>query len=285
MPADKTIFITGATGKQGGAVVRHFLQQGFAIKALTRNKHSAKAAWLKRTNVNLIQGNLDDPSTYQPHLKNIDGIFAVLDYTQGIPREIRQGIDLANSAKENGVKHFLYSSVIGADLPTGIPHWESKFKVETHIKQTGLSYTIIRPTFFYENFLIPQVKSRLLKGKLVIPLHKNKVQQYISTDDIGRIATRIFLNPDKYSGMTINVASEQMDGIEAAGIFSKVWSKPVRYQQLPGIITRLAMGKDLYKMFTWINNNDALFVKDLDALHREFPQLESLESWIRKNFN
>jgi uncharacterized protein YbjT (DUF2867 family) len=285
MPPDKTIFITGATGKQGGAVVRHFLQQGFAVKALTRNKHSGKAACLKRANVDLIQGNLDDPSTYQQHLKNIDGIFAVLDYTQGIPREIRQGIDLANSAKENGVKHFLYSSVIGADLPTGIPHWESKFKVETHIKQSGLSYTIIRPTFFYENFLIPQVKSRLLKGKLVIPLHKNKVQQYISTDDIGRIAARIFLNPDKYRGMTINLASEQMDGTEAASIFSKVWSKPVRYQQLPGIITRLAMGKDLHKMFTWINNNDALFVKDLDALHREFPQLTSLESWIKKNFN
>ena len=285
MPAEKTIFVTGATGKQGGAVMRHCLQQGFAVIALTRNKHAAKAAFLKRANVNLVQGNLDEPSTYKEHLKNIDGIFAVLDYTQGIAREIRQGIDLANSAKEKGVKHFLYSSVIGADLPTGIPHWESKFKVESHIKQTGLTYTIIRPTFFYENFLIPQVKSRLVKGKLVMPLHKSKVQQYISTEDIGRIATQIFQHPDKYSAKTLNLASEQMDGIEAANTFSKVWNKPVRYQQLPGIITRLAMGKDLYKMFTWINNNDALFVKDLDALHREFPQLISLEAWIKKYFN
>ena len=71
-------------------------------------------------------------------------------------------------AKENGVKHFLYSSVIGADVHTGIPHWESKFQIENHIKQIGLSYTIIRPASLFENLLIPQVKSRLLKGKLEI---------------------------------------------------------------------------------------------------------------------
>ena len=110
MTFDKTIFVTGATGKQGGAVLRNLLQQGFAVKALTRNKDAAKAADLKRPGVELIQGNLEDPATYYQLLKNADGVFAVLDFTQGISREIRQGIDLANCAKENGVNHFLYSS-------------------------------------------------------------------------------------------------------------------------------------------------------------------------------
>lgn len=285
MPANKTIFVTGATGKQGGAVVRNLTREGFAVKTLTRNKDAAQAADLKQPGVELIQGNLDDPPTYHQHLKNIDAVFAVLDFTQGTHREIKQGIDLANYAKENGVNHFLYSSVIGADLHTNIPHWESKFKIENHIKEIGLSYTIIRPCFFYENFLIPDVKKRLLKGKLVVPLHKNKVQQYISSEDVGRIATQIFLSPEKYKGQIINLAAEQMDGIAAAGIFSKVWDKPVRYQQLPGIITRLAMGKDLYKMFNWINKNDAIFVKDLDTFKKEFPGMLNLDSWIKKYFN
>ena len=285
MPSGKTIFVTGATGKQGGAVVRNLLQQGFVVKALTRNKDAAKAADLKRPGIALIQGNLDDPSTYHQHLKNTDGVFAVFDFTQGIFREIRQGIDLANCAKENGVNLFLYSSVVGADLHTGIPHWESKFQVENHVKQIGLPYAIIRPSSLYENFLIPQVKSRLLKGKLVVPLHKSKAQQYIGAEDIGRIATTIFLNPEKYKGRTIDLAGEQMDGARAAEIFSKVWNKPVRYQQLPGIITRLAMGKDLYKMFNWINKNEVLLVKDLAEIKKEFPGLTNLEDWIKKYFN
>ncbi|MGZ8516568.1 MAG: NmrA/HSCARG family protein [Chitinophagaceae bacterium] len=282
MPADKTIFVTGATGSQGGSVVRNLLQQGFAVKALTRNKNAAKAEALLRLQVDLVQGNLDDPTSYSDHLKEVDGVFSVIDYKQGPARETRQGIDLADSAKENGVKHFLYSSVIGADANTGVPHWESKFKIETHIKQTGLPYTIIRPASLYENFLIPQVKSRLLKGKLVSPSHKNKVQQYISAEDVGRISTIIFMNPGKYKGQSITIAAEQMDSLQVADVFSKVWGKPVSYQQLPGIITRLAMGKNLYKMFKWINEHDALFIKDLAAVKNEFPGMLSLEEWIQR---
>jgi hypothetical protein len=75
-----------------------------------------------------------------------------------------------------------------------------------------------------------------------------------------------------------------MDGMQVAGVFSKVWNKEIKYQQLPGIITRLAMGKDLYKMFRWVNNNDAVFVKDLDALQKEFPGMMSLDEWVRDYF-
>lgn len=284
MDTGKTIFVTGATGNQGGAVVRNLTKNGFHVKALTRNAASVRAQQLKQINAEVIEGNLDDPATYRHHLKGVNGVFCVLIFAKGIEKEIKQGVALANHAKENGVKHFIYSSVIGADSNTGIPHWESKFKIENHIKQTGLTFTIIRPASFYENFLIPQVSSRLLKGKLVTPVHKNKVQQYISTEDIGKISVTILLDPANYSGRTITVATEQMDGIQVAGVFSKVWNKEMKYQQLPGIITRLAMGRDLYKMFRWVNNNDAVFVKDLDAVKKEFPGMLSLEDWIRKYF-
>jgi uncharacterized protein YbjT (DUF2867 family) len=284
MQTAKTIFVTGATGNQGSGVVRNLVKKGFHVKALTRNAAAAKAQHLKGPNVEVIEANLDDPGSYSNHLKGVDGVFCVLVYTKGVEKEIQQGINLANRAKENGVNHFLYSSVIGADLHTGIPHWESKFKIENHIKQTWLIYTIIRPSSLYENFLIPQVRSRLLKGKLVTPTDKNKVQQYICGEDIGKISTAIFMDPAKYTGKTITIASEQMDGLQVAGVFSKVWNKEIKYQQLPGIITRLAMGKDLYKMFRWVNNNDAVFVKDLDAIRKEFPGMLSLEAWIRDFF-
>jgi uncharacterized protein YbjT (DUF2867 family) len=284
MQTAKTIFVTGATGNQGGGVVRNLVKNGFHVKALTRNVASAGAKRLKELNAEVIEANLDDPGSYNHHLKEVDGIFCVLVYTKGVEKEIQQGITLANLAKDDGIKHFLYSSVIGADLHTGIPHWESKFKIENHIKQTGLTYTIIRPSSLYENFLIPQVRSRLLKGKLVTPAHKNKVQQFISSEDIGRISTAIFMDPVKYTGKTITIAAEQMDGMQVAGAFSKAWNKEIKYQQLPGIITRLAMGKDLYKMFRWVNDNDAVFVKDLAGFRKEFPGMLSLEDWIRDYF-
>ncbi len=280
----KAIFVTGATGNQGGAVTRNLAEQGFAVKALTRNPASPQAQYLKKLNVKIIKGDLDDPGTFGDQLNGVDAIFSVQAYVNGAEKEKKQGIGLADLAKEKGIGHFLYSSVVGADAHTGIPHWESKFVIENHIRQIDLPYTILRPSSFYENFLIPQVKSRLLKGKLVIPNDKNKVQQFMSTEDIGRISVTIFNDPVKYTGKTITMATEQMDMQQVAGTFSEVWGKEIKYQKLPMFITRLFLGKDLYKMFKWINENDAIFLKDLDAFKKEYPGMLSLKDWIKQFF-
>jgi uncharacterized protein YbjT (DUF2867 family) len=284
MQISKTIFVTGATGHQGGAVARNLIRQGFHVKALTRNVSSAGAEKLRSQNIEIIQGDLNDPKTYKEHLKGIDGIFCALTFENGIEKEISQGIGLADLAKEYHIDQFIYSSGVGTDLHTGIPHWESKFKIENHIKGLNMPYTIIRPSSFYENFLIPQVKSRLLKGKLVTPANKDKVQQFISTEDVGKIAVSVFINPGKYLRKTISIAATQMSMENVAEIFSASWNKKVTYQKLPGLITRLAMGKNLYKMFRWVNNHDAIFIKDLDASEKEFPGLLDLEQWINLYF-
>lgn len=280
----KVIFVTGVTGNQGGAVARNLINKGFKVRALTRNPTSAQAQNLREQQVDIIEGDLNEQNTFSHHLKNIDGIFSVQTFENGIDKEIKQGINLANLAKEYNVPHFLYSSVVGADLQTGIPHFESKLKIEAHIKQLRLPYTILRPTSFYENFLITQVRSRLVNGKLVSPIDKNIVQQFISTEDIGRISAQIFINPGQYEGRTITMAVEQLDLVQVSGIFSKVLEKEIRYQKLPGLITRFAMGKDLYKMFKWINENGGVFIKDIGPFQKEFPDYLTLEEWIKMNF-
>ena len=284
MQNTQTIFVTGATGNQGRAVVQSLLGKGFKVKALTRNPSLPAAQNLQMQHAELVQGDLNDPDSFHHHLKDADGIFCLLTYENGIEKEIKQGIELANSAKDMGVKHFLYSSVIFADLPTGVPHWDSKKIIEDHIKKIQLPYTIIRPASLYENFLIPQVKSRIAKGKLVSPVNKNVVQQFISSQDIGTISTAIFMNPEKYLGKTIPLAAEQMNMQHAAAIFSEVLEKEISYQKLPKIITRLVMGKLLYKMFKWINENDAVILEDLDWQKKEFPDMLTLKQWIAINF-
>src|SRR5687768_13236617 len=140
----KTIFVTGATGNQGGAVTRHLLNKGFKVKALVRNPSKSKLA--KHDNLEIIPGDLNEPNSYSKAFSNLDGVFANPTYTAGIEKEEKQGFALINSAKQYGVKHFVYSSVVGCDLQTGIPHWESKFRIENHLKSSGLNYTILRPS-------------------------------------------------------------------------------------------------------------------------------------------
>jgi uncharacterized protein YbjT (DUF2867 family) len=284
METIKTVFVTGATGNQGGAVTKNLLNNGFKVKALTRDPSSIKTQKLKHPDVEIIKGDLNDIESYRNYLSDVDAVFSVQSSEDGIHVEIKQGKGLADMSKKFGVQHFLYSSVVGADLHTGIPNWESKWEIENHIKHLDLPYTILRPSSLFENFLIPQVKSRILKGKLVTPVNKEKVQQFIGADDIGKMSVHIFTEPGKYMNRTITLAAEQMDNEQVARIFSEVMGRTIKYQRLPRLITRLAMGKDLYKMFNWINQNDAVFIKDLDAFKKEYPSLESLKQWISRNF-
>ena len=284
MTDNKIIFVTGGTGNQGGAVARNLLQQGFTVKVLTRNIHSTKAQNLKKLNIELAKGDLNNADSYREYLKDIHGIFSVQTFENGIDEEINQGIKLATVAKEVGVKHFLYSSVFGADLNTNVPHIESKFKIENHIKQIGLPFTIIRPSSLYENFLIPQVRKGILKGKLLQPIKRDTIQQYVASEDIGKAAAKIFQNSDLYLSKTMPLATEQLSTQEVADIFSHVLNKKIEYQKLPVLITRLFLGKDLYKMFKWINEKSSFQKEDMELTHKEFSNLVSLKSWIEMNF-
>ncbi|MEP7267888.1 MAG: NmrA/HSCARG family protein [Saprospiraceae bacterium] len=284
MTNNKTIFVTGATGNQGGAVARNLAQQGFTVKALTRNADSANAQNLKKLNIQLLKGDLNNTLSYCEHLKDVDGIFSVQTFENGIEREIKQGIALATLAKEFGIKHFLYSSVLGADLNTKVPHFDSKFEIENHIRKLGLPFTIIRPASLYENFLIPQVKNGILKGNLTQAINRDTIQQYIAAEDIGKASVKIFQNREIYLGKTIPLATEHISTQEAADIFSDVFGKKIKYQKLPTLITRIFIGNNLYKMFKWINEKSIFLKEDVDSTRKEFPNLLSLKNWIEINF-
>jgi len=283
MESPKTFFVTGATGNQGGATASQLAQSGHKVKALVRNFKSPKLSSLRHENIELIHGDLNEPVTYRDHLKNVDGVFAVLVFDEGVSKEVSQGKALISAAKDNGVKHFVYSSVLGADDESGIPHWESKNEIENVLRASQLPYTIIRPAALYQNFLIPDVRNRIIKGKLVYPVSKDTVQQFIGSEDVAKIAAAVFNDHDKYVGRTFTVAAEQMDMNTAARTFTESLGRSIKFSKLPGIITRIFMGKDLYKMFNYIQTHDVCYVKDLPAMKAEFPFMSSLRQWITNN--
>ncbi len=280
----KKVLITGVTGKQGGAVAKYLLNENIEIFGLTRNANSVKSMNLTDLGVKVIEGDLDDISSYQNLLKNMDAVFFVQAMEQGHKKEIIQGKNFIDAVKNQDVKHLIYASVLNADLNTGVPHFDSKNVLEKYIKQKEITYTILRPASFNENFLNPEVTKRILKGKLVMPLHRNVIQQFISTDDIGKIATQVIKNSATYKNKTISIATDERKMYEVADIFSKELNRKIHYNKLPGLLTRLIMGKDLHKMFSYMNKNNFKAVKDIDAFKNEFNGLGNLNQWIANEF-
>jgi uncharacterized protein YbjT (DUF2867 family) len=123
MAENKIIVVTGATGNQGGAVVKHLINTGFTIKAVSRNRQGKGADKLRQMGVEVVSGDLDKAETLTPILKGAYGVYSIQNnWTSSIDVEIAQGKALANAAKAAKIKHFVYSSVGGADRRTGIPH-------------------------------------------------------------------------------------------------------------------------------------------------------------------
>src|SRR5215212_10632401 len=151
----RKILVTGATGQQGGSLARLLLQKKHKVYALTRNTQSSAAQDLRNKGANVVKGDLDDPDSLERTVKDVDSIFLMgTPFEDGTEGETRRGKLMADIVKENKVEHLVYSSVANADKNTGIPHFESKYKVEQHIKNLGIPYTIIGLTFLWKTCLV-----------------------------------------------------------------------------------------------------------------------------------
>ena len=280
---NKTVFITGITGNQGGAVARHLLHQGHTVIGLTRNANSKKAIELKANGAQLIEGNLYEPESYKADLQSVDSIFLV-QALQKKAREIEQGKRFIDIIDPKNNIHLIYASVLGADLNTGVPHFESKYELEKYIQSKNLSHTILRSASFYENHLFPRVANDIKKGKYISPLKSTCKQQMIGVDDIGKIAVQVLANREKYDGKILPIATDEWQVGAIPEIFSKALNKKVIYKKLPGFITRLVMGRDLHRMFTYMNTNDFSIIENVDAVRNEFNIQGNFKSWVLDNF-
>ena len=280
---DNLVLVTGATGRQGGAVVRYMLPKGWKLRALTRNVDSYPAKELARVGVEVLQGDLEDPASLDRASRGVYGVYSVQDFwSVGARREVMQGKNLADAAKKAGVQHFVYSSVGGAERNTGIPHWESKWQVEKHIRQLNLPTTVFRPAAFMEMYYVLQVEVGILKGKFTDPLRGDKPYQTIATDDIGAFVALAFDRPSEFVGRQLEIAGSELTNLEAAKVFSRVLGRPVKFSRLPMPIVRLFMSPEFYKMFRWFN--EAGFAADIVGLRARYPEvhLHTLEEWLRE---
>jgi uncharacterized protein YbjT (DUF2867 family) len=280
--ADRTVLVTGATGRQGGAVIRHMLAAGWRLRALTRSPASHAARRLAEQGVEVVQGDLDDPGSLEKAAHGVYGVYSLQDYWSiGPRREVEQGKALAEAAKKAGVAHFVYSSVGGAERNSGIDHWDTKWEIERHIRGLALPATVLRPAAFMENYYIAQIELGILRGKLRDPIRGAKPYQTIATDDVGAFVALSFQRPDEFIGLELEIAGSELTNPEAAEVFGRVLGKPVKFQRLPMAMVRLVLGREFHQMFRWFN--DEGFRADIPELRRRYPEvhLHTLEQWLR----
>lgn len=280
MSDGKVVLVIGATGRQGGAIARKLLERGVGVRALTRKPGSPAGTELQRLGVDVRLGDLDDRASIGRAAEGVDSVFSVTTpYEAGMEAETRQGIAVANAAKEAGVEHLVYSSVGSADRATGISHFESKHEVERHIADLGIPFTVIGPVSFFENINSPWQLPALQQGMVVAGFPPDKKVQHVAVADIASFAVHVLERPDEFSGRRIDIASDAVSGTQQVETLSRVTGREIRYVQQSLDEIRGWGGDDLALMVEWIDGTG--YDADIGELRRAYPEIgwHSLETW------
>jgi uncharacterized protein YbjT (DUF2867 family) len=277
-----SVLVCGATGQQGGALARVLLDKGHRVRALVRRPDSPGARELERLGAELAEGNFEEPSTIEDAAKGMDAIFVVATpFEAGMEAETRHGIAAVDAAKAAGVEHLVYSSVANADEDTGIPHFDSKRKVEEHIEGLGIPYTIVAPVYFMENLLSPWTLPELKEGRLPMALPSSRPLQQIALSDIAAFTALVLENRDRFGGRRVDIASDELAGEKAAEILTRVTGREIHYVELSLEQVRQAMGEDGARMFEWFDQVG--YSADIEALRRENGGIgwHTFENWAK----
>ena len=246
--------------------------------ALTRDPDGEAARDLAGLGAEVVKGDLGDRASIDRALESVDGVFSVQTFGEvGVEGEVRQGKTLADAAKDAGVSHFVYSSVGSSYRDTGIPHFDSKFEIEEHVRSLGLPYTILRPVFLMQNWE-GMGQEAINSGTISMPLSPDKVLQEVAVEDVGAFATMAFKDPDQWLGREVDLAGDEMSMTRTAETFARVIGKPVQYVQMPLESFREFVGEEMAVMFQWFD--DVGYEADIAALRDEYPDLNTLERYL-----
>jgi uncharacterized protein YbjT (DUF2867 family) len=267
-----TYAVVGATGQQGGAVARALLAAGAGVRALVRRPDSEAARALAGAGAELVRADLTDPGSLGAAFDGVDGVFAMTtSFTdRGTSGETADGVRIADAAADARVGHLVYSSVGGAERRTGVPHFESKRRVEEHIESLGLPATFVRPVFFMEN-LAPKTEDGATVLRL--PLPAGVPLQMVAVDDIGAVSAAVMLDPARVPGGAVEIGGDELTGEQMAEVLGG------RYEALPVAVLD---DPDLEAMFTWFAEEYPSYRADF-ALTRDLdPGVLDLAAWAAR---
>lgn len=273
MVADKTlhVLVTGATGRQGGTVLRHLRARGHRLRALVRDRKAPAASALQRLGVELFQGRFEDAAAVEQAAQYVDAVFLMsTPFQEGVEAERTQGSAAVDAFRAADVPFVVYSSVASAPQRTGIPHFDSKFAVEHHLRSSGIPFAIVGPVTFMENVILPASLLGLREGTLRYGLPPDKPLQMVAVDDLGAFDTFVLENPTRFRGQRVEIAGDELTGVQQADVLSRRTGRPVRFQSIPADALR-PRGEELVRMSEWLSQHG--YAVDLERLRADFPNI------------
>lgn len=279
---DRIVLIAGATGQQGGASTRHLLEDGWRVRAMTRDASKPAAQALSQMGAEVVEADMEDRASLDRVMQGVYGVHSVQNFWLpgvGFEGEVSQGKNVADAARAAGVQHFVYSSVGGAERNSGIPHFESKWIIEEHIRESGLPATILRPVFFMDN-LNRSRQDILTEGVIRAGMRPDKKIQMIAVDDIGAFVAMALSRPQDFMGRAFELAGDELTYPQMAGTISRVTGRPMRYAEIPLDVIRQASEENA-KMMAWFNAQG--YKADIPYLRTLRPDMLTFEAWLHKS--
>jgi uncharacterized protein YbjT (DUF2867 family) len=302
----KVIAVVGATGAQGGGLVRAILADpagGFAVRAVTRKASSDKAKELARLGAEVVEADLDDAASLRRAFASAHGAFCVTNFWEHFSpeKEQAQARNMADAARAAGLKHVVWSTLEDTRrwvplsdkrMPTlggkwKVPHFDGKGEIDHVWKDLGVPTTFLLTSFYWENFIyFGMGPKKGPDGKLAIafPMGDRKLSG-IGAGDIGACAYGIFKAGNEYIGTTVGIAGDHVSGADMAAAFSRALGQKVSYVDMAPDAYR-ALGfpgaDDLGNMFQFYRDfsDDFVAARSVEKSRKLNPKLQSFEQWL-----
>ena len=305
----RVIAVVGATGMQGGGLVRAILADrtsGMTVRALTRDVNSEKAKALARLGAEVVAADVHDADSLKRAFAGAYGAFCVTFFWAHMSpeKEFAEAEAMATAAKAAGLQHVVWSTLEDTRLsvpltdnrmPTlrgkyKVPHFDVKGEADQLFSQLGVPTTFLLTSFYWDNLIYSGMGPKKgSDGVLVLTLPMGEARlPGIAAEDIGRCALGLFKNREMYLGKTVGVAGEHLTGSQMAAELAKALGQEVRYNAVPPEVYRTFLfpgADDLGNMFQYKRDFNAAFCGARDpAFARTLtPGLQTFAQWLDAN--
>jgi len=309
MAEKKIIAVVGATGAQGGGLVRAIVgdvKSGFTARALTRNANSDKAKQLAQRGAEVVAADVDDAESLKKAFAGAYGAFCVTFFWEHFSpeKEFTQAKAMAEAAKHTGLKHVIWSTFedprkwvpLGDNrMPTlmgkhKVPHFEGKSEADQVFRELGVPTTFLLTSFYWENMIYFGMGPK--KGPdgtlaITLPMGDKKLPG-VATEDIGKCALGIFKKGREFIGKTVGVAGEHLTGTQMAAALAKALGQEVRYNDVPPEVYRgfgFPGAEDLGNMFQFKRDFEHVYcgARNLEVARALNPSLQTFDAWLAQN--
>ena len=309
MADKKIIAVVGATGAQGGGLVRAIMEDKngpFTARAITRDVNSDKAKALAELGAEVVKGDIDDVKSLKKAFDDAHGAFCVTFFWAHLKpeKELSEARNMAQAAKDAKVEHVIWSTLedtrksipLSDDrMPTlmgkyKVPHLDAKGEANGIFTELGVPTTFLITSFYWDNFIhFGMGPKKGADGKLAItmPMGKKKLAG-IAAEDIGKTAYRIFEEGDEWIGKTVGISGGHLTGAQMAKSLTKALGQEVRYNEITPAEFR-AFGfpgaDDLGNMFQFFRDfdQDCCDARSISETKRLNPELLNFDRWLAAN--